>query len=291
MEIQPYEGKIKQATTDEQVISLWLGTKNVASTNQAYAHHIGDFMEYMQMPVSVINLAAVQTWHRMILATSYAERTKAQKIAAIRSFFKFAKDIGYIQFNPATLLPLPKIKDDLAERILSHDEVRKIILTEKNPQHKAMLMLLYETGIRVSELCGLKWKDVKSGSSRDEFVGQITVMGKGGKTRAVKIRKRVWKALERIKVDSPDAPVFSSKRTGRHLSRQWIHRVIKRAGIRVGIPGLSPHWFRHSHASHSIEGGASLPLVKSTLGHASITSTDRYLHVRPDDSSGRFLEE
>lgn len=287
--LQTYKLPGQQATTDEQVVSLWLQTKNVETTVQAYSRNIAMFLEYVQPPIGAIKLSHIQDWHQDLMATPLAERTKAQRIASVRSFFKFAKDIGYIQFNPAKLLKSPRIKDDLAERILTPEEVDGIIDHEQNPRNKAILILFYETAIRVSELCALKWRDVQPGSSRNEFVGQITIFGKGGKTRAIKISPMSWEAIAHIKNGADqDKPVFLSQKKG-HLARSWVRRIVKKAGERVGIKGVSPHWFRHSHASHSIEAGAPLPLVRETLGHASISSTSRYLHARPGDSSGRYL--
>ena len=87
---------------------------------------------------------------------------------------------------------------------------------------------------------------------------------------------------------SDDAPVFPSRKGGSLDTRQ-VHRIVRAAGDRVGVEGVSPHWLRHAHASHALERGAPIHLVQATLGHASVATTGVYLHARPTESSGRYL--
>jgi integrase/recombinase XerD len=124
--------------------------------------------------------------------------------------------------------------------------------------------------------------------------GQVSVFGKGGKTRVVLIPSPVWDLVYQLKKDyGKDDPVFRSRQrglNGYHVSRKQVWRVVKQAAIRARIDlEVSPHWLRHSHASHSLDRGAPLSLVKETLGHSSISITEKYLHAKPDDSSGMYL--
>ena len=148
--------------------------------------------------------------------------------------------------------------------------------------------MLYVSGARVSELTGLRWRDV----SENGDAGQLTLHGKGGKDRVVLLSVDTWARLVALRGDAgQDDPVFRSKKGG-HLTTRQVARIVKDAATRAGLENaddVSPHWFRHAHASHALDRGAPVHLVQTTLGHASLTTTSKYSHARPGDSSGRYL--
>jgi integrase/recombinase XerD len=141
--------------------------------------------------------------------------------------------------------------------------------------------------VRVSELCGLRWRDLQTNLDS----AQITVFGKGGKTRAVRLPASVWNLLTRLRGQADDdQPLFRSRKKGGALTSVGVLRIVRRAARRAGFDvAVSPHWLRHAHASHALDRGAPIHLVQATLGHASITTTGRYLHAKPADSSSRYL--
>jgi integrase/recombinase XerD len=181
---------------------------------------------------------------------------------------------------------LPPVKNKLAERILGEADVMRMIALEPQLRNRTLLTVLYAGGLRVSELCALTWRDL---AARDD-AGQATVFGKGGKTRAILFSTTTWKALEAVRdATILEGPVFRSRKGGA-LDRAQVHRIVKAAAMRAGLSAdVSAHWFRHAHASHSLERGAPIHLVQATLGHASVATTGRYLHARPTDSSARYL--
>ena len=213
-------------------------------------------------------------------------------LAAIKSLFSFGYQLGALKFNVAKLLHFPKVRDCLSEKILSVEQVKRILRLETLPRNRGILLTLYGCGLRVSELCELKWKDLKPRSES----GQMSVFGKAGKTRVVLIPGYVWQVVCQLRQGADgDEPVFRSRQrselNGYHLSRKQVYKIVRKAAKRAGIEEkVSPHWLRHSHASHSLDGGAPLSLVQQTLGHSSIASTEKYLHAKPDDSSGMYLE-
>ena len=156
----------------------------------------------------------------------------------------------------------------------------------RNQRNAVLLRLLYGAGLRISEACGLAWRDL---AARDDG-GQVSVFGKGGKTRVVLLPVGLWAPLAALRGDAgADEPVFRSQRRGR-MDPSAVHRVIKAAAARAGLgPAVSAHWLRHAHASHALDRGAPIHLVQATLGHASVATTGRYLHARPNDSSARYL--
>ena len=200
--------------------------------------------------------------------------------------FTFAQEVGFLRFNIGAAVKVPPIKNTLAERIMSEADALLMIRQEPVLRNRVLLTVLYGGGLRISEVCGLRWRDL---TARDE-AGQATVFGKGGKTRAVLLSAATWKVLTALRGEAPaDQPVFRSRKGGA-LDPSAVHRVVKAAAARAGLPGeVSAHWLRHAHASHSLDRGAPIHLVQATLGHASVATTGRYLHARPSESSARFL--
>jgi integrase/recombinase XerD len=129
--------------------------------------------------------------------------------------------------------------------------------------------------------------------AREEGRVQLSITGKGGKVRQVLLPAIVSRALLSLRGDAgANDPVFASRKGGGHLLERGVHFMVKRAAAKAGInEDVSPHWLRHAHASHAIDGGASVPEVKETLGHGNIATTSGYLHARPGSSSGLRLDE
>jgi integrase/recombinase XerD len=195
--------------------------------------------------------------------------------------------LGFIPYNPGKVIKAPRVKNTLAERIMSESDTLRLIALEPNARNRAMLTLLYGAGLRIAEVCGLCWRDLQASGE----TGQVTVYGKGGRTRVVLLSINTWRVLSALKGEAgPDAPIFASRKEGAALNPSQVHRVVKAAAARAGLsPEVSAHWLRHAHASHSLDRGAPVHLVQATLGHASVATTGRYLHARPSESSARFL--
>jgi integrase/recombinase XerD len=162
-----------------------------------------------------------------------------------------------------------------------------MLALEPGKRNQVLLRLLYIAGLRVSEIVDLKWRDLQPRTDG----GQVTVFGKGSKTRVVLLPNAIWRELLRFRQHAAhDAPIFASRSGGGHLDPSMVERIVTKAAARAGVEGkVSPHWLRHSHATHALERGAPIHLVQATLGHASVATTGRYLHARPTDSSARYL--
>lgn len=219
-----------------------------------------------------------------------APASRYRTLSAIKSLLAFGHRIGYLPLDVGRALRLPAVRNRLAERILPEADLHRILSLEPKPRNRGLLTLLHASGVRISELCELRWRDLQP----NQDGGQITVFCKGGVTRAIQMPASVWKLLTGLQSAKagPDEPVFRSRK-GDHggvLRPLAVLRVVRQAARRAGIElAVSPHWFRHAHASHALGRGAPIHLVQATLGHASITTTGRYLHARPNDSSSRFL--
>ena len=283
----PAASEITPSNITERLIEMWLHGLSPL-TQDRYRRTTRRFLAFVNKPLHLVTLADIQGWH--LTLTELSPSSQRTAIATIKSLLSFGQKIGVLEDNVGLSMRSPKAKDCLNERILSEVEVQTMINLETNQRNRVILRALYSGGLRVSELCQLTWKDLKT---RGES-GQVTVLGKGQKTRTVLLPASVWNELCSIRGDAgADDPVFQSREgdaVGRHLDRTQVYRIVAAAAKRAGIQGkVSPHWLRHAHASHSLEHGAPIHLVQATLGHSSIATTSRYLHARPSDSSGLYL--
>jgi integrase/recombinase XerD len=207
----------------------------------------------------------------------------------VKSLLAFAQETGYLPFNVGAAVKLRPHRDSLAQRILEESQVARLIDAAPEGRDRVLLKLLYVSGVRVSEICGLKWCDALP---RQEG-GQITVFGKGGKTRTVLLKPKVWQHLLSLRGEAKAVePVFRSRKGGGALDVSQVRRIIYAAARTAGLEQkVSPHWMRHAHASHALDRNAPIHLVQATLGHASVSTTGRYLHARPTESSSFYLPD
>jgi integrase/recombinase XerD len=275
----------RQAETDAQLIELWLHGRS-RHTQRGYRADILAFFKFAPKPLHQVMLVDIQTFADKLERDGLSPATRCRKLAAVKSLFSFGHKIGYLVFDVGKPVKVPAVRDTLNERILSEGEVQRMIALERHPRNHAIVFLLYAAGLRVSELCGLRWRDC----CEREDGGQVTVFGKRGKTRTVLVPQSVWTSLDTLRdAAGEDAAVFRSRRGG-HLDPSQIWRIVRRAAVRAGIEKqVSCHWLRHCHCSHALERGANVALVQQTVGHSSVATTGKYLHARPTDSSSKYL--
>lgn len=223
-------------------------------------------------------------------------RSQARIISGIKSFYRFLLLDNYITIDPTELLESPKIGFKLPE-VLSVNEINNILDTidlslPEGQRNRAMLEVLYSCGLRVSELTGLKYPDIYF----DE--GFIRVEGKGSKQRLVPISETAIREIRNYLFDRNTIVVkkgfedtlFLSRR-GTALSRIMVFHIIKQQTEMAGIQkNVSPHTFRHSFATHLLEGGANLRAIQEMLGHESITTTEIYTHIDREFLRKEILE-
>lgn len=210
----------------------------------------------------------------------YTEKSISRKVASIKAFFKFLASRRFISNNPALLLYTPKVPEKLPS-FLSEEEVVKIIETPKGRswqvlRDRAILELLYSTGIRVGELISLTMKDINL------LEENVKVKGKGKKERIVPVGGPAMKALTEYIEAKPQGKTekiflnrYSKALTERSVER-LVDKYTKRAGV---VKKVTPHTFRHSFATHMLERGADLRTVQELLGHERITTTQIYTHL------------
>lgn len=282
----PVAGIPAQADNDAQVKRMWLH-RRPDTTRRAYEYEIGRFFAAVRKPIRAITLADMQDYSDSLAHLAPASRNRA--LAAVRSLLTFAHDLGYTPFNAGRPLKLERLPQRRAERILTQAQVLRMIDRPDGARDRAILHLFYYSGVRVSELAALCWKD-----ARDSTDGRmvLTVVGKGGKTRHVTIQQDVAADLRALRPDgaADSTPLFISRKGGEALTAGQVRRVVKAAAAGAGIEKtVTPHWLRHAHASHALDRGCPVHVLQAQLGHASLGTTTIYAHVNGGESSGQYL--
>jgi integrase/recombinase XerD len=275
----------KQAESDEQLISLWLHGRS-KHTQRAYDADIMKFKKVVEKPFQQVTLGDLQGFADNLIQSNLSDVSVKRTLSSVKSLYSFGHRIGYLRFDVGAPLKIPSCRESLAERILSQEEVQQIIASVENKRNRLIIKTLYYTGIRISELVSLKWKDLQH---REEG-GQMIILGKGGKSNVLLLPKELWFELMELRMTfSDEGPVFRSKKGG-HLNPSHVQRILKEIAIKAISKGATPHWYRHSHASHALENGCPIHLVQKQLSHSSIATTGRYLHARPTKSSSKYLK-
>ena len=275
-------------------ITLEQGLSN--NTREAYLHDVEKLFTYFEdekIDFLKVELEHFHSFAAALMDVGIGERSIARILSGVRSFYKFLVLDDYLEQDPTELLESPKIGKHLPE-VLSVEEIDAIegiidVSTPEGQRDRAAIEMLYSCGLRVSELCNLLLSDLYL----DE--GFLRVTGKGNKQRLVPISERAIRELKswfafrnsiNIKPGEEDY-VFISAARKKHLSRITVFHNIKVYAEQAGIQKIiSPHTFRHSFATHLLEGGANLRAIQTMLGHESISTTEIYTHI-----DRRFLRD
>lgn len=251
-------------------------------TVRSYERDLRKFVSFLMhhriSSLSDVTRETLRAFLASLIEEGFSRRSIARGVASLRSFFKFLRKNNITHLNPALALTTPKIDRRLPavlDERSAHEMFEALDLKGATAvRDRAMLELLYGTGIRVSELVGLNRGNV------DFSERTIKVMGKGNKHRIVPIGRKAYDALKAHLGTSPRRdPVFLGVR-GERITQRAVHRIVVKAIGRVAdIEKKSPHVLRHSFATHLLDRGAELRAVKDLLGHESLSTTQIYTHV------------
>ena len=282
-------GAAHDGSQDAKLVELWLSIKTSSHTRRAYAAEAARFIAFVNKPLSWVTLTDLHAWAEHLRQGSLKPASQNRAITTLKSLLSFAQETGYVTFNVGAAVKLRSNRDTLAQRILEESQVARLIDAAPEGRNRVLLKLLYVSGVRVSEVRGLKWCDALA---RQEG-GQITVFGKGGRTRTILLKAKVWQQLQSLKGEAKAVdPIFRSRKGGGALDVSQVRRIVYAAAKKAGLEQkVSPHWMRHAHASHALDRSAPIHLVQATLGHASVSTTGRYLHARPTESSSFYLPD
>jgi len=271
----------------------WLQLEKSLSDNsvEAYLHDIEKLTSYLLLQKNIkkpadLTLKDLEKFVQWINELGMTVASQARIISGLRSFYKYCQLEQICISNPTLLLEAPKMQRKLPD-VLSFDEIEQIIgaldlSTPEGGRNKAILETMYSCGLRVSELVNLRLSNLFMD------VGFIKVLGKGDKERLVPIGRDAIKYINiyrnnirtHITIKPGEEDIVFLNRRGHRLSRVMIFLILKELVKITGIQkNISPHTFRHSFATHLVEGGADLRAVQEMLGHESITTTEIYTHL------------
>lgn len=288
----PTQGKERTANakTPQARYRIYLQLEKSLRPNsiEAYMSDVEKFSAFIggQERMLAATIADIREFLATLAAVGINPRSQARLLSSLRSFYGFLKIDGYIENDPTELVSSPKIAMRLPD-VLSLQEIDDMInaidLSKKEGQrNRAIIEMLYSCGLRVSELCGLRLSELYA---KEQF---IRVTGKGDKQRLVPVSPRAIAELEAYYEDRNriaikpgyEDYIFISERLKKPLSRIMVFHMIKELAVAAGIKKcVSPHTFRHSFATHLLEGGANLRVIQAMLGHESISTTEIYTHI------------
>ena len=252
-------------------------------TLRSYAADLAEFEAFLAREklggLARADARAIRGWLASLHERKLARSSVARKLASVRSCLKYLARRGVVELNAARQVRSPKLPQRLPS-FLPKDESKNLLdspveRTEAGLRDRALLELLYATGLRVAECCGLDLDDL------DRQQGSVRVMGKGGKERVVPAGDVALQALDAWLTVRGEGrgPLFTNPRGGR-LSTRGVHRIVKSRARAAGIERrVTPHTFRHSFATHMLGEGADLRLIQELLGHSRLSTTQRYTHV------------
>ncbi len=279
-----------QLPIDDFLESLKYDRNYSVETLRAYASDLNQFDAFLRLESPDgngelrVDHLALRKYLATLKAHGYTKSTIARKLACLRSFFNFTMRRGLIDHNPAKLLRTPRQERRLPD-FLDETEVAALLhaphpTSLAGRRDRAILEMLYSTGMRVSELAALTRRDV------DLPAGIVRVFGKGGKERlaplgsyAISAIEGYWTGIDDGRAIGDGIPAFANKLRGR-LSVRGVRRIVEKYARTAGIAKtVSPHTLRHSFATHMLNRGADLRSVQELLGHAHIATTQIYTHV------------
>ncbi|MGD1075738.1 MAG: tyrosine recombinase XerC [Thermodesulfovibrionales bacterium] len=261
-----------------------LDTERGASghTIRAYRKDLMAFFEYVKSAAQSVEQIEIRGFVASQMSSGLKKSTVGRRLATIRSFFKFLHREGYVKANPARLVNAPKMAK-LLPKFLTVDDAFSLVEKPVGigflpTRDKAILELLYSSGVRVSELSGLNQDDL---NIRE---GLMKVRGKGKKERIVPVGRKAQDALkaymiERVLLKRKDKAVFLNRR-GTRLTDRGVRRIVVKYARSTLIAGrIGPHTLRHTFATHLLQGGADLRVIQELLGHSSLSTTQKYTHL------------
>ncbi|NBW69886.1 MAG: tyrosine recombinase XerC [Bacteroidetes bacterium] len=272
--------------------------KNASNhTLQSYQTDLLQFNEFVkehfdtaEVQIQYIDRLLIRLWLGELSEHQRAQSTVARKVASLRSFFKYAYKKDWIAKNPAHLLVIPRKEKHLPKTVPQPDIMRMLddTLSEEDAQisyqDRVILELFYSSGLRVSELCALNPEHLNLSQS------WIRVLGKGNKERVVPIARSVRDLLgehvneskykrQLLKTKSGDNPLFFAP-SGKRIYSRHVYRIVNKALMKYSeVTQKSPHVLRHSFATHMLDNGADIRMIKEFLGHSSLASTQVYTHT------------
>lgn len=261
----------------------YIKNKNYSNyTINSYSKDLDNFYVYLNQnntEIKKVNYKFLRGYLTVLYDKKYSKKTIARNISTLKSFFKYLKKENIIESNPMNLIKTPKI-DKKLPKFLNYDDLEKILsipdtTTFLGKRNALILELLYSTGVRVSELVNIKLNDI------DLSEEKILILGKGNKERYVLFgSKAKEKILDYLKEKTDSSPYLIVNRYGNKITDRGIRKILDSIILEASLSyKISPHTLRHTFATHMLDSGADIEIVKELLGHESLSTTQIYTHV------------
>lgn len=258
------------------LVRLWLARAHQRSgsdaTLRAYTAAASRWARHLGRDVLTATQREALWYAQALAASGLAPASVARDVAALRSLYRLAEELGVLPRSPFAPVRAPRVDAAGAPRMVQREELRAM-LEAAAPRGRALLLLLATTGLRISEALGATWDETFADPHGNTG---LRVVGKGGKARTVKLVAAVVAALAPWRTEG--GPLWPARHGG-HATQQAADRMIARIAARAGVRHVSAHWLRHHAATYAYAAGAPLPQVQRDLGHASLATTQRYLHA------------
>ncbi len=287
----------------EQFLEMMAAERGISKNSHiSYKRDLQDFKNFLfesKLTELKVTLENVQNYVKYLAVGNLAARSINRKISTLKSYYEFLISEKHLDLNPVLKLDLPKYQTKLPD-CLNIEEVKTLIdycervTTPEAIRLRAMINLLYASGLRVSELVSLKYSRLLMDQSKGAVSKVFTIIGKGNKERAVVINDQTVTAItEYLKVrknfigkqaDKAGLYLFPSTSKQGYMTRQNFALLLKQAALNCGLDpaNISPHVLRHSFATHLLHGGADLRVIQELLGHADISTTQIYTHLQTE---------
>lgn len=270
------------AKSDAQLVALWL-IGRPDQTMKTYRRDARKFLEFVapkQLPD--LSVRDVGDW---IQALDGSLNYRIRRLANIKSLLSFANRTGYCVFDVGSVIRLPKAKRRMQERVTKLEVVRDMATEAAPGRDRTIIRLMYAAGCRVSEAVGINFCDL----NLEKEV--VTFFGKGQKTRTVPVSAVVIREMLGLRRpgDGKESPVFRNRVNGARLSVRSVQRMVQAARIAGNVVVVTPHVFRHTHAADALENGAPIQLLQHQLGHANVSTTNVYVHIRGDQGTAGYI--
>jgi site-specific recombinase XerD len=285
--------------TDNEALNAWVMSKS-EGTREQYRRISKQFFAFIEENTNVQSLRGVTAYilcqyKADIEKQNYRAATIRLKLSAIKSLFSFMVGVGHLPTNVGAMLKCPRANSCVDERIIPQSAVDRLTEAASEGRNRTLIQLLYGTGLRVTEACGVRAGDIKLPDSEQDKTAVIRVIGKGQKLRRVRVKREVAQgmlALASLNLPTGDrAPVFTGRDKTKRINRRTAHAIVKRAARDANINSkTSSHWLRHAHATHALAGGCPLEVLRKSLGHTSLDTTSLYLHVGDTEGSGNYIK-
>ncbi|MGZ3774558.1 MAG: tyrosine-type recombinase/integrase [Pseudobdellovibrionaceae bacterium] len=275
---------------DTLIIGTWLIGKS-EKTKKTYQKVIRQFfLFHPKISIQTTTTAHISVFLKDMENRGVSPTTLNLYMNALGSLFKSALKQRRIEVDPSHPLKNYKVQDTVYQRILELDQIKQMILKEKRPRNVLLIKVLFYLGLRVSEVVEIHLSDFVV--KKDGVI--LNVKGKGSKIRQAPLSDDLWREIQVYAQDwglrPSDNLFFDEKNKGKKISTVSIWKAVRASAKRAKVEPLpSPHWFRHTSATLSLEGGAPIHVVQARLGHASLSTTSRYLHAKASEGLSKYL--